>query len=345
MEIAIAGAPAHSRHLGVCVSHAGPGRSRVRGQVLDLRRRGLVPMAGDLQTAGVIHDMRVESEVTGNPPRLEGILAEQPAVAFEPSAGTGGECCRDPVARVEALDGSRLDRDFTRRLGAAIGGPRGCSHVLTLAQLVGSTVRQALALDRRGFGAAAQRPDGQRVFERSLAIDGVAGDVGPFELALQLADVHFAPTPDAAQPFERLAEHREWRLSVGIDLEAMTLRDASAAQRRSTREAVGAWSDESASVSFLAGRPAMGGVARACFAALGGDPERAPLLDMCLNVAPAMVQCMAAISDRWYQRSDDQRPSMMAGGGMTDSCYMWRREGALGRRIAEERVSSDTRSR
>jgi hypothetical protein len=89
----------------------------------------------------------------------------------------------------------------------------------------------------------------------------------------------------------------------------------------------------------------MAGVAGACFAALGDDPERAPLLDMCLNVAPAMVQCMAAISDRWHQRSDDQRPSMMAGGGMTDSCYMWRREGALGRRIAEEREAYDPRTR
>jgi hypothetical protein len=242
------------------------------------------------------------------------------------------------VARIEALAGSRLDEGFAKRLGLAIGGPRGCSHVLTLAQLVGSTARQAVAAERRAFGAQAERPDGQRVFDRSLAIDGIARDAGPFELALQLADVHFAPTPGAAQPFERLAEHREWRLSVEIDLDAMTLGNASAAQRRSTREALGEWRDESARVAFFAGRPALGGVAGSCFAALGDDSERRPLLDMCLNVAPALVQCMAAISERWRQQGDDERPAMMVGGGMTDSCYMWRAEGALGRRVVEERL-------
>jgi hypothetical protein len=306
-------------------------------------------MAGDHQTAGVIHDMRVEAELAGDPATLLAIRATQPAVAFEPSPGTGGECCRDPVARIETLAGSRLDEGFAKRLGHAIGGPRGCSHVLTLAQLVGSTARQATSLDRSVFGAAPRRPAAQRVFERSLAIDGIGGDAGPFELVLQLADVHFAPTPDTAQPFERLVEHREWRLTVEVDLDALTLRGAHASQRRSTREAVGAWREESASVAFLAGCPAMGGLAGACFAALSGDAdgdaERAPLLDLCLNLAPAMVQCMAVLAERWRAHGEDARPAMMAGGGMTDSCYMWRRDGALGRRVAEELRAYAARSR
>jgi hypothetical protein len=67
---------------------------------------------------------------------LKDFVARRPAVAFEPSATTRGESCRDPVDRIRALAGTRLDDAFARRLGEEIGGPRGCSHVLTLAHLV-----------------------------------------------------------------------------------------------------------------------------------------------------------------------------------------------------------------
>jgi hypothetical protein len=31
-----------------------------------------------------------------------------------------------------------------------------------------------------------------------------------------------------------------------------------------------------------------------------------------------------AVMERWQSRPGAPRPGMMAGGGMTDSCYMWR---------------------
>src|SRR4029453_11981023 len=103
------------------------------------------------------------------------------------------------------LAGSPLAGDSPRRLSAALGGPLGCSHVLTLAQLLLSTAQTALALDRERHGDAT-RPDGQRIFHRSLSIDGVLGRDG-LHLTLQQADVHFAPLVprEDTDPLERLA--------------------------------------------------------------------------------------------------------------------------------------------
>lgn len=335
MEIATAGAPAHTRTLDLSLARDGADGVAARGAILDLRKRGLVPMAGDLQTAGVIHDMRVAARLASDPPRFTALAVEQPSVAFEASPATGGECCRDPARRIEQLVGTPLDDATTRRLGAAIGGPQGCSHVLTLAQLVASTARTALELEATRHAGAA-RPDGQRFFHRSLSIDGIQGRER-FHLALQLADVHFAPVVPRADldPLERLAGRLEIRVAAEIDLDGMTLRAIAAAERRGDRERYyGEWRERNAVLADLVGHGALGGMAGRLFGRLGGDPADRPLLDALLNLAPALVQCVPAVMERWQRAPGAARPAMMAGGGMTDSCYMWRRGGALQSRIA-----------
>jgi hypothetical protein len=298
-------------------------------------------MAGDLQTAGVIHHMRVEAGIDTARAALTRVQAEQPNVAFEAAPGTGGECCRDPVARIEALAGTPLDARFASRLGTAIGGPRGCSHVLTLAQVVGSTAQQALEVDRARHGAEAVRWPGERVLQRSLAIDGVAAADGGLDLVLQLADVHFQPAPPDAEPFARLAHHYELRVHASVDLDAMRLRALRAADRGTAASDSGPapWRDRDADVAWLAGRGAMGGVARAVLDRFADSPADAPLRDALLNLSPTVVQCIPAIAERWRAALGASRPSRMASGGMLDSCYMWRREGFLATRIeAEMRV-------
>jgi DUF2889 family protein len=206
MEIEAIGAPAHTRTLVVWLQRRGAAHWDAHGHLLDLRKRGLVPMAADLQTSGVIHDMRVRARIAGDaPPHFVSMEAQQPSVAFEPSPATAGECCRDPAERIAALAGTPLDDATARRLGGALGGPRGCSHVLTLAQLLTSTASTALALEARHHPDAT-RPDGQRIFHRSLSIDGVQGRES-FHLVLQQADVHLAPIEPSADtdPFARLA--------------------------------------------------------------------------------------------------------------------------------------------
>jgi hypothetical protein len=337
MEIEAIGAPAHTRTFVVSLAQQGPGRVLASGVIVDLRKRGLVPMASDLQTAGVIHDMRVRAEITLAPARIAAISVEQANVAFEPSHATGGECCRDPGPRIAALVDTPLDGDSTRRLGAALGGPLGCSHVLTLAQLLLSTAQTGLALERERH-ADAERPAGQRIFHRSLSIDGLLGRDG-LHLAVQQADVHFVPVAVRADtdPLDRLAGRLEIRAQAEIDPDAMVLRSLRAAERDSGRDAFyGAWRDRNAPLADLAGKSALAGMAAGLFARLGERAADRPLLDALLNLAPMVIQCVPALMERWQSRPGESRPGMMAGGGMADSCYMWRTGGALQKRLAGE---------
>ncbi len=336
MEIDAAGAPAHTRTLVVTIARADAGHVDARGAILDVRKRGLVPMAADLQTAGVIHDMRVDARVALEPPRFEALRVEQPSVAFEPSAATGGECCRDPARRIDALVGAPLD-EAAALLGAALGGPRGCSHVLTLAQLLASSAQRGLELDAARHRGA-ERPDGQRLFHRSLTIDGVQGP-DALHLVAQQADVLFAPLRPSADtdPLDRLASRLEIRAHAEVDLDGMALRSLRAAERASDRERLwGAWRDRSGALAGLAGGSALGGMAGRLFERLGRDAADRPLLDALLNLAPTLIQCVPAVMERWQGRSGGARPGLMAGGGMADSCYMWRRGGALHARIEGE---------
>ncbi|HJQ84315.1 MAG TPA: DUF2889 domain-containing protein, partial [Candidatus Binatia bacterium] len=139
MRLDATGHPVHTRGLGVALTARADGKLDVHGRVLDLRKRGVVPVAGDLQRAGVIHDMRLAGRIDPATRLLEAVGAEQPSVAFEPTAATGGESCRDPIDRIAALAGTRVDAGWARRLADQIGGPRGCSHLLTLGHLLGST--------------------------------------------------------------------------------------------------------------------------------------------------------------------------------------------------------------
>src|SRR5262245_52618545 len=128
MRLEVRGHPLHTRALSIALTERADGKLDVASYVLDLRKRGFVPVAGDLQTSGIVHHMRLDGIVDPQSRVLERIEASQPSVAFEPSALSRGESCRDPIARIGEVMGAALDSDFSRRAGAAIGGPRGCSH-------------------------------------------------------------------------------------------------------------------------------------------------------------------------------------------------------------------------
>ena len=130
---------------------------------------------------------------------------------------------------------------------------------------------------------------------------------------------------------------------INAYLDAMALRQVSAAERSSESAfAEIAWRDRDADVAWLTGRPALGGVARMVLERFGDDPADAPLRDALLHLSPTVVQCIPAIAERWRaamsagSRSGARQPGMMGSGGMTDSCYMWRRDGFLAKRIEGE---------
>lgn len=331
MRLAIRGHPLHTRALAVELRDGGAGTWVVDASVLDVRKRGFVPTAGELRPPGVLHHMFLDGVVDPTRGVLERVTVRQPTVAFEASAATGGETCRDLNARVEALAGTAIDDAWAQRVSAEIGGPRGCSHVLNLAQLVGSTIRSAVARERALHGPGTPRPAGQRLFRRDILADGHEPTEGRVELGLQLLDLHEAPARPGMRPMDRLAGVRDVRALAEIDCATYTLARLEAAERWRTLDSLDApWLDRTGAVSGLAGTFLFRGVTRAVLAHLGERAEDQPLRDLILQLAPAMIQVGGALSERWLVLAREQG-WFVGMSGLPDSCYMWRAGGGLAR--------------
>lgn len=332
------GHPLHTRTLTLEAFRAKGARLRVEGVILDLRKCGFVPTGGDLQTAGFIHHMRLSLEVDAASARIERLEAAQPTVAFEPTALSAGTSCRDPAPRLGALVGERLDAGFVRRLGAVFGGPLGCSHLLTLAQWLGASVPRFLAAEP----ALGARAPGERVAKRTLFLDGFERAEGGLEVTIQQSEFQTNPEAAVTQPLERLARQHELRVLARIDAGASRIEALDAAERERAPATLGSavWRSRRDAVAPLAGGPALRGLAPRVLARLGEAPADAPLRDALLNLAPGLIQCLAALSDRLVTRFAAGRPAgplprELSVGGYPDSCYMWRSDGPLARSRAK----------
>ncbi len=346
-QLAPRGQPLHTRTLVVDVMRHDPETLRAEGQILDVRKCGFVPGAGDLQTAGFIHLMKIGLGLDREDLRIRRLEVDQPTVAYEPDAETtGGECCRDPAPRLQALVGERLDDRFAARLREVFGGPLGCSHLLTLAQLMGSSLPPGLEQDQAiAPKGLSERRDGERLFKRTLILDGLAAGPGHMEVTAQLSAFHMRPRERVDMPLERLARLHEVHVDARIGLEEMQLVALDAAERVRSWASFGdeSWTSRADAVAPFVGGPALRGLSRAVLERLGGRPEHELLTDVLLNLGPCLIQCLAATSMEWMARaargpkdpapeSARSGPDMQSMGGFPDSCYVWRRDGAMGRR-------------
>lgn len=335
------GHPLHTRTLVIDVAAAAPGQIRAHGTILDLRKCGFVPTGGDLQTAGFVHHMELDALIDSKHAVLQQLDVSQPIVAMEPSSATGGECCRDPAPLLQALVGQPVAGDFAKRLGRAFGGPLGCSHLLTLGQLLGSTIPRLLAAE--ALENAQLRETGERVWKRALFLDGFEAADGRMDLAIQLSEFQTRPRCQTTQPLERLALQHEVRVTESVDLAAMTVLalDASERQRDIASLGTAPWRSRKADLAPLVGGPALRGMAARLFERFGSETADRALLDALLNLAPGQIQSMASLANRMMERfkasSTDKAsvPNEFSVGGMADSCYMWRSDGASSRLRAE----------
>jgi hypothetical protein len=317
------------------VSTLPDGRWAARGDVIDLRKCGFVPMTQGIQPAGVIHLMTLEVELDPGSRRLESVEVAQPFVAVEPSAETGGECCRDPVDRLQELVGQPLDGSFSKRLSSRFGGPLGCSHLLTLFQLMASALPRALDLEE---ALGEPRPAGDRFFRRSVFVEGFEAADGSIEYAIQLHDFQ-GHSGSTHRPVERLRRHDEVRIFARVETPSLGVRELRAAHRTRTPATLAtARFVELENLQSLVGEPVVPGMARRVFAALGEGPEEALVRDALLQLAPGHIQVMAAIADRWFAMAPSgarprsgEGPEVATLGGFPDSCYMWRSGGVLQR--------------
>ena len=344
MQVPVSGHPLHTRSLTMTVHTATQGRWRARGDVIDLRKCSFVPMMLDLQPAGIIHHMTIELVFDPATRRVESLQVSQPHVAIEASQATGGECCRDPAPRLQALVGQTLDDDFAGKLSAEFGGPRGCSHLLTLFQLMASALPRA-ASDEETLQRAhpAPRPTGDRLFQRSVFVDGHETPEGGVDLGVQLTDFHMRPPQLVETSLDRLAAQRDARAYARIATQTLGIQELRAAVRqRSGDDLAGAeWHDRSSDLADLVGPPIIPGLARRIFGALGHSPEDRLLTDALLQLAPGYIQVLATLMERFFtgqSAASDDDPlsqestdvSVASIGGMPNSCYMWRDGGRLG---------------
>ncbi len=332
MELDLAGQPLHTRALSVALRQRDDGALDAEATLLDLRKRSFVPVGGDLQGSGVIHHMQVRAAVAAADLEVREVEVSQPTVPFESSAATQGESCRDPGHGLQSLVGLPVDDGFASRLSAEVGGPRGCTHVLTAAQLLGATLPWALACDCERFPERPKRRPGERVFQRNLVFDGALEAESRIGLAAQLADLHFRPAPERARPLERFAGQLELRLRASVQMGALELLAVRAAERRRGPEDLdGArWRSLDEPLAGLEGLALRPGVSRALRDGFEGRPDERPLLAALLHLMPACYQCLAAASETWARDGRMDR-GMVGLGGLPDSCYMWRRGGALDR--------------
>ena len=330
--------PIHTRSLDVEVRAGDRGSSiwEARGELVDLRKGGFVPVAADLQTAGLLHHMRVAAQFDADRRTLVDVSAEQPAVAFEASRLSEGESCRDPVARLGALAGVELATGWDHSLLDAIGGPRGCSHVLALARLVGATLAWLTSEAGVQNTAADWRP-GERIFHRSLCFDCTDRGEEGFALQVQLIDLHFKPTPEVVRPMERFERQTDVRGQALVGRGDLALHELQLARRERGLANLerARWEDVGATLAQLQGVPVARGMRRRVLEALPDEAPGAPLVAALLDLAPAVLQCLASDCEPWPARAAGDT-SLVVSGGLPDSCWMWRGEGALARARARE---------
>ena len=281
--------------------------------------------------------MTLDWEIDPASGRLLRLESAQPHVAVEASAATGGECCRDPAPRLQAVVGEVLDARFPRTLSACFGGALGCSHLLTLAQAMATTVPGVLEAERARDAA---REPGERMASRAIFLDGIDRDAGAMDLAVQMSETRTRPRAGVALPLDRLDEHRELVIETGVDLDAMRLHGLAARERTRSLEALvdAPWHDHGPALAPFEGGSALAGLAGRLFGAFGEEPGQRFLLDGMLQLAPGLIQCLASLSNRLLAqlaggravRGREDLPPELSVGGQPDSCYMWRRDGFLG---------------
>ena len=257
---------------------------------------------------------------------IETFAPAQPTVAFEASVETGGESCRDPIAAVVALAGSRLGEGFSTFLRERIGGALGCSHLITLALFMDAALRAAIAAPARLVGEAGT------LFRRDLVFDGHERVDGQVVVGMRSGDLHWSDAPATALAPDRFASVHELAATLSAELWPGRLLTIQGGERRRTAERFAGveWTDRGPALVVLEGLGLARGAATEIMTRLGGDPGLRPWIDALLMFAPALVQCRAAHPDGWHEkvRATERHPGLTA---IPDSCYMWRRGGALER--------------
>lgn len=339
----VQGLPLHTRSLTVSLRATADDRWLARGDVIDLRKNGFVPTSYDIQPAGVIHSMSIELDLDPATLRMEAIRVEQPFIAVEASEATRGECCRDPAPRLLDLTGERLDDDFPAKLSAKFGGPRGCSHLLTLFQLMASAVPHAAAIEHaRAERDGTRHADGDRFFRRAVFVDGLRRDDGRIDVSVAFSDSVTRPWAPEAHSLTRVERFHEVRIASTVDRTRFHFDALEILERIRDADSLEAveWRDRTSVFASFVGTPVLPGLAKRIFGLVGDDPALGPIRDTLLMFAPGFIQVIAAQMDLYFEEraragETGTKPEVARLGGNPGACYMWREGGPIAKATHE----------
>jgi hypothetical protein len=329
--------PLHTRMISLRLVWGMPGLVVADGRIFDLRKRGIVPMAGKLRGPGVVHDMAVRLELDYPDLRIRAVEASMSAFPFAGGPMTRGEGCPDRLADVQQLVGTSLREQYGAILMDAVGGPRGCFHVFTLLRLLGPTVEWAVEREQ------SRRPNqgcvavGSPIFVRSVVVDGSKGEGLQIGLRGVLSDIHYPPGADALPLEEELEESFEATADLETEIPSMAITAASARVRRSGPgvDAVGKW-EPVGRAGAMVGHLILKGYTAEVQEIFAGSNGLEPLQHLLFMLAPALMQCMPSLVEELEVRPRRVESPHAA----IDSCHMWRADGPLVRQAPWKAASS-----
>lgn len=318
--------PLHTRMISLRLVWGEAGTVVADGRIFDLRKRGIVPMAGKLRGPGVVHDMAVRLELEYPGLRIRSIEPTMSAFPFAAGPMTLGEGCPDRLPDVQHLVGASLREQYGTVLMNEVGGPRGCFHIFTLLRLLGPTVEWAV--DREQM----RRPNhsgamlGSPIFARSIVMDGMKREGLRIALRGVLSDLHYPPGADALPLEEEMEESIETTAEIETEMPSMAILAASGRLRRSGPgiDAVGKWEPVS-HVGDLVGRVILKGYTAEVQAVFADTTGLEPVQHLLFMLAPALMQCLPSLVEELEVRPRRAESPHAA----TDSCYMWRTNGPL----------------
>jgi hypothetical protein len=301
--------PLHTRLLTLRLAAAGADAFTAEARVLDVRKRGVVTLAGHVHGPGIVHDMQVQLTIGRADLRIRAARLAMLAVPFPGGAATDGESCRDNEAQFASLIGVRLGTRSTAALHRAIGGRRGCFHVFTLMRLVAPSLA--------AMATSMQASTEQAVLSRSIVIDGLRS-VGGLTLCGTVTDVP-SSNGDVGETFEARAV-----LEVGVP--GLTVDRMHAEHRRDGAKGSGWTSAGLPPTGVLDGSSLVRGFGLDVLRHFPTAAPLAPVRDLLLMLQPVAFQCVPALADDAVGGRPARPKTPVAA---TDACRMWRADGPL----------------
>lgn len=148
------GEPIHTRRIAVETYEYDKSAVLVEGRLTDNRFVKTYYFTGGIRPPGIVHDMIIRLVVRGPDPTIESIEVEMPGIPREE--------CIETQQSLAPIAGMKISPGFTERVKAAVGGAKGCTHLVALllamapAALQGAWVAMARQpVDLNVFGGTA----------------------------------------------------------------------------------------------------------------------------------------------------------------------------------------------